>query len=135
MTRLVFIVDGLLCPLLDARMDEVYGAVYRFEGGTRNTLRPAIVGPVEHLLAGLDAPVIVLGEGARTYADRIASCLPEHRTAPAHLGHPRGSAVAQEALAALAAGADADAALVRPVYLRQSQPEEARRRSGRTATA
>ena len=135
MTRQIDATDGLICPLLDARMDEVYGAVYRYDAGRREIARPATVGPVEMLLDGLERPVLVFGEGAAAYAGRIAQCCPNYREAPAQLSHPRGSAVAQEALAAVAAGANADAALVRPVYLRQSQPEEARRRAREEATA
>jgi tRNA threonylcarbamoyladenosine biosynthesis protein TsaB len=135
MTHLSNWKDDLVCPLLDARMDEVYGAVYRFTGGVRETVRQAQVGPVEQFLEGIDEPVAVYGEGAMNYADRIAACCPTRRSLPGLLNHSRGAAVAQEAIAAVASGAETDAELVRPVYLRQSQPEEARRRKQETAPA
>ncbi len=127
--------DGLVCPLLDAKMDEVYGAVYRFTNGTREVLRPAMVGPVEDVLAGVGGPVTVFGEGARNYARRIAACCREARIVTEIGDHPQGSSVALEAIAAVNAGANTDAALVRPVYLRQSQPEEARRWAREAAPA
>jgi tRNA threonylcarbamoyladenosine biosynthesis protein TsaB len=135
MTRQVDWSDGLFCPLLDARMGEVYGAIYQFADGKRETVRPARVGPVEALLQDVTEPITVFGEGARNYADRIAQSCPLHRALPGLLSHPRGAAVAAEALAAVEAGANTDAALVRPIYLRQSQPEEARRRAQEAATA
>ncbi len=129
MTHQVMITGGLLCPLIDARMDEVYGAVYRISAGRRETVRPERVAPVEAILDGITEPIVVFGDGARTYAERIARCCPARLAAPTLLSHARGAAVAQEALAFVAAGGRTDAALVRPVYLRQSQPEEARRRA------
>jgi tRNA threonylcarbamoyladenosine biosynthesis protein TsaB len=135
MTRQFPAADGLVCPLLDARMDEVYGAVYRFSNGAREAILPAMVGRVEDVLAGIDEPVTVFGEGARSYAKRIAACCPSARIVPELGDHARGWSVVQEAIAAVNAGANTDAALVRPVYLRQSQPEEARRRAREAATA
>jgi tRNA threonylcarbamoyladenosine biosynthesis protein TsaB len=127
--------DGLVCPLLDARMDEVYGAVHRFTDGAQQIVKPAVVAPVEQVLAGLNEPVVVFGEGALNYRSRIVKSCPSAQFLRALDTHPRASAVAQEAIAAVSAGANTDAALVRPVYLRQSQPEEARRRAREAATA
>jgi len=135
MSHQVAAYDGLICPLLDARMDEIYGAVYRVFAGERAVVHPERVGPVESLLSEITEPVVVFGEGAIRYADRINACCPNRRTLPGLHQHPRAAAVAHEAVAAHAAGANADAALVRPVYLRQSQPEEARRAAREKATA
>ena len=135
MTWQAEVYDGLVCPLLDARMDEIYGAVYRVNGGHRETIRPAMVGRVEDLLAGIDEPVICFGEGALNYRTRILATSETARIVPSLGNHPRAASVAREAIAAAAAGASTDAALVRPVYLRQSQPEEARRRARHATTA
>lgn len=116
---------GLICPLLDARMREAFGAVYRADGMTLECLRPAGVGPVEGLLADLDEPAFALGDGVEAYAERIREIagpsLILHRGAV-----PLASTVAALALAAHAAGIDADPGRVEPVYLRKSQAEEAR---------
>ena len=127
--------DGLVCPLLDARMDEIYGAVYRMKGGQRETVRSAMVGRVEDLLAAVDEPVICFGEGAINYRTRILTSCGSARIVPSLDNHPRAVSVIREAIAATTAGANTDAALVRPVYLRQSQPEEARRRARQAASA
>lgn len=135
MARLSPALEGVLCPLLDAKMQEVYGALYRFENGQRLKLNTESVGPVEDILAGLSGPVMCLGEGAEEYRDRIAQVLPEAAFAPEGCNFPRASAVACEAMYALAEGASCDAAQLRPVYLRKSQAEQARAEALRGATS
>jgi len=115
--------EGTVVAAVDARMGEVYGAVYRFRAGHRERLRADAVQPMAALLAGLDGPVYCVGDGFQVYreAAEAAACSPIF--APAHLNVPRASAVAAEAVALLAAGAPSDAGLVSPVYLRASQAE------------
>lgn len=126
MARLFPAPEGVLCPLLDAKMHEVYGALYRFENGQRLKVKTDSVGPVEEMLEGLPGPVMCLGEGAEEYRDRIEQVLPEAAFAPEGYNFPRASAVACEAMHALSKGASCDAAQLRPVYLRKSQAEQAR---------
>ena len=133
MARLVAVCDGCVCPLLDAKMQEVYGAIYRFEDGARVKMQADTVCPVEDLLHGLSGKVMFFGEGAEVYRHRIEDVLPEATFASGACSFPRASAVALEALHALAEGAPRDPALVRPVYLRKSQAEEARIGSPRKA--
>jgi len=57
MSRMPEMHDGWACPMLDAKMQEVYGAVYRFEDGTRTSVKPASACPVERLLDGLSGKV------------------------------------------------------------------------------
>lgn len=133
MARLVAVCDGCVCPLLDARMQEVYGAVYRFEDCIRVKTQSDTVCPIEDLLHGLSGKVMFLGEGAEVYRHQIENALPEAAFASSACSFPRASAVAVEALHALAGNAPCDPALVRPVYLRKSQAEEARAASPRKA--
>jgi len=128
MARLVPLEDGLLCPLLDARMKEVFGAAYRFEDGRRHRLMPDRVCPVEAILADLGGPALFLGDGAVMYRYRIRAAAPGARFVEGHLGVPRASAVAAEAAALLEAGAPTDPGAAMPVYLRKSQAEESRAR-------
>lgn len=128
MSRLAATCDGTVCPLLDARMKEVYGAIYQFTNGTRTKTSPDRVCTVESLLADLPDSPILLGDGVAMYHDRILAMRPNAQIVePLHL-HPRAAAVALEAETLLATGAATDAALVAPVYLRQSQAEENRAR-------
>lgn len=129
MTRVAVFQNGLVCPLLDARMKEVFGAVYSFHDGRREKLVPERVGPVESFLEEIPSPALFLGDGAALYAEVIRRRVPGAVFAPPHCSVPRASAVAAEALDLLARGAPADPGAVNPVYLRKSQPEEAFRKS------
>jgi len=128
MARLGAFYEGLVCPLLDAKMGEVFGALYRFRGGVREKLTPDRVCRVEDLIEGLEGVVYFLGEGANVYRARILEVAPGALFAPGLLGVPRASAVAAEALELAGKGVCTDAARVVPVYLRKSQAEQNRER-------
>jgi tRNA threonylcarbamoyladenosine biosynthesis protein TsaB len=129
MTRLGAFANGLVCPVLDARMHEVFGAVYSFQNGVRNKLTPDRVCPMERFLDDVPGPAVFLGDGASLYAEVIRQRLPEAVFANALCSLPRASAVALEAIDLLRNGASADARTVSPVYLRKSQAEEAQKRA------
>lgn len=125
--------SGLICPMLDARMKEVFGAVYRIEAGRRVPLIAGRACPVEVLLADpalqsarQQQPAVFFGDGARVYRDRILAVVPDAIFAPPHCNAPRAACVAAEALERMDAGCSADPGLAAPVYLRPSQAEQAR---------
>lgn len=118
--------DGSVCPLLDARMKEVFGAVYSYTSGIRREVVPMQAAPIQSILEQSTADTLFIGAGARLYADEIRAVFPGAAFGHVGLDHPRAGAVVMEALAALAAGAPADPATVAPIYLRGSQAEEAR---------
>ncbi len=129
MSRLNTVMDGLVVPMLDARMDEVFGAVYRFTNGHREKRTPDRVCRVEELFSDAMAhtgPLLVLGDGAWRYRDRILQCAPHAHFADGPRGIPCAAAVAAEAAALLRGGVDADPAKAAPRYLRASQAEQAR---------
>lgn len=119
--------NGRVAVVIDARMKEVYGAVYRIENGRKTIGFPMQVGPVEALLEKAGTVEFVVGDGAIVYRDRILACAPEIKFANVLNNYPRAGAVALEAVELLAGGASGDPGAVSPVYLRQSQPEEARK--------
>ena len=119
--------EGTVCPLLDARMKEVFGAVYSYASGVRNEVVPMQAAPVQTFLAHTTGETLFVGAGAHEYADAIRA---EHPGAPwgdVALNHPRAGAILTEAREMFAAGETADPALVAPIYLRGSQAEEARK--------
>ena len=125
MTRLVPVNDGVVCALIDARMKEVFGAVYQFQRGQRTKIAEDTVGPAAVLLDQLPQEnVVFIGNGAALYRDDILEKLPNAVFAPPLCNVPRASAVAAEAASLVDAGISTDAAAVSPVYLRKSQPEE-----------
>lgn len=132
MARLAAEAEGYVCPVLDARMKEVYGAIYRYEDGRREKLTEDRVCPVDVLLDELpeDARPTFLGDGVGRYGAEIRARLPRARFAPPAMDGPRASAVAEEASALLTAGVETNPEAVNPVYLRKSQAEMNRERQG-----
>lgn len=124
MTRLAPFRDATVCPMLDAKMGEVFGAVYQFTGGDRAKHGEDRVCPVETLLEGISGEIIVLGDGATRYRDRIQELAPRVIFTPPWCSFPRASAVAAEAYDLIARGANTNAATVAPVYLRKAKATE-----------
>ena len=124
-----------VCVLVDARINEVYGAAYRRSADGWIEIVPEFVGPIEAILAKLPGDAVVLGDGAWRYEARLRAVAPQTRVLSPEAGRPSGAAVAREGLAAFRAGNPGDPARVLPVYLRQSQPEEARLRTAAKAPA
>ena len=67
--------EGLVCPIMDARRDQVYTALYRTGGGDiREKLDEDQALPVEALcgrLLATDQPVLFTGDGVDVYMDKI----------------------------------------------------------------
>jgi len=129
MSLLNVVPNGVVVPMLDARMNEVFGAVYRFSNGRREKLTPDLVCSVESLLEESrvqETAFIALGDGALRYQDRIKAVAPQAFIAESACGMPRADAVAREGYALLCAGVNTDAAQAAPKYLRASQAEQAR---------
>lgn len=114
-------------PILDARMQEVFAAAYRFRPGAETeVLMPATVEAIEDVLARLPAGAIVFGDGALRYRSAIEAHANAFVLAPPEFHYPAASTVAIEGFVRAARGESTDAAAVVPVYLRKSQAEEAR---------
>lgn len=126
--------------LLDARMKEVFAAVYQFEGGRRTQVLAEQACSIEAFIAqaselpGFDPGALSLtGDGAQLYQERLRAAWPGAMIASPMLSVPRASAVALEAMALRDAGVTTDAGLVNPVYLRKSQAEVNRDKTLATA--
>ena len=108
--------DGLICPILDARRNEVYTCLYR---DLEPLGKPTAIGP-EKLLAKLAGErVLFLGDGVDTYRELLADQLvapPDRRllraSSPAVLGREK-----------LARGEREDPMTLVPTYLRRSEAE------------
>jgi len=118
---------GLVCPILDARMQEVYTAVYRTDGGEPEPVRAAAAASIDELLtalAGQNEPVIFLGDAVAKYRDIITDRLGTQAVwAPPSLMLPRAASVAALGRLRLLRGESDDCFAVQPFYLRRSQAE------------
>ncbi|HHU77407.1 MAG: tRNA (adenosine(37)-N6)-threonylcarbamoyltransferase complex dimerization subunit type 1 TsaB [Caldicoprobacterales bacterium] len=123
-------VNGLVCPLMDARREQVYTSLYRREGSECIRLMPYSAIPVVELteqLAAYRQPIIFLGDGLWAYQALLQEQLKEYaHFAPAHLICQRASAIAWLGRKEALAGNAVHYKELRPFYLRQSQAEQKR---------
>lgn len=129
MTRVGAFHDTAVCPMLDAKMGEVFAAVYRFAGTDRSKVTEDRVLPVEEVLSLAPQDAFYFGDGAELYRDAIQASRPNATILEGGFRSPRASAVCLEAEAMLAGGCNVSPAAVNPVYLRMSQPEVLRAQS------
>lgn len=111
--------SGAVCPVLDARKGEVYGAIYRFTASEAEpVLKDSLMAPeaLYASAAGLCGPVIFTGPGLKTYASAIAVNVSSAIFAPEPLWHIRASNVASLAVKNFASAVSPE--LLLPEYLR-----------------
>ena len=112
--------DKLICPILDARKDEVYGAVFR---GGEILLRKSddLCVPIEALLSQIDDDVIFVGDGLRRYGpvvqEQFGNDVP---LADPIFNVPRGASIARIGYDRLLNGQSGDYFSLTPNYVRDS---------------
>lgn len=122
-----------VCPILDAKKDEVYTALYRTAEGRLERLSPyraiAPAALAEELVREPGGPVIFLGDGVTPYADVLVRILgPSACLAPPACRLPSAATLGELAQQALERGEVADAATLVPFYVRRSEAELVRER-------
>jgi tRNA threonylcarbamoyladenosine biosynthesis protein TsaB len=129
-----------VCPILDAKKDEVYAALYRtLEGRLELLEAPRAVAPrtlAEELRATTEGPIVFLGDGVAPFAAILGEILGTRaRLTPAGLRLPSAVTVGELGGALLARGEVSDPAALVPLYLRPSEAELARERRQRAGRA
>lgn len=121
---------GIICPLMDARRNQVYTGIYRFCDHKLITVKGQWAGAVTELLEDLNSlgePVIFLGDGVPVFRNTIAEILKvPHSFAPAHVNKQRAAAVAALGAEYYKEGRIQTAEEHCPDYLRVSQAERER---------
>lgn len=119
--------DKVICPIMDARREQVYTGLYSFENGVFNTIMeqtPLSVSQLMDVINQNGRDVIFLGDGVPVYKDSIEEkaqvkvCF-----APAHMSRQRAGALGVLGMELYRSGVHETAADHKPVYLRQSQAE------------
>lgn len=115
-----------VCPMLDARKNEVYAALYRCGELPETILGDCVVSPND-FLDRIREPTLFVGSGALRYCDTITARLGElAHFAPSGCHAPRASSGALLAAACIARGETIPAGKLVPVYIRPSEAEIAR---------
>ena len=122
--------DGLICPIMDARRNQVYTGIYRMEGGRLQVVAEQKAVAVEELLTELSEfgeKVIFLGDGVDVYEDVIREKYDgSFEFAPEHMMKQSAAAVAALGIIYYGDGKHESAAEHKPIYLRKSQAERER---------
>ncbi len=124
--------DSVICPLMDARRNQVYTGIYEFHEGKLSVIEPQMAVGIEEIarkLCALERKVIFLGDGVPVFREALTERLMAGREisfAPAHLNKQRAGAVAALAVSYVREGRTESAAAHRPDYLRLSQAERER---------
>lgn len=115
-----------ICPIMDARRQQVYTGLYTFEEEFQ-VLQPARAVALTELLEELsdkEGKTVFLGDGVPVFQKEIRETLGEHALfAPAPCGRQRAAAVAALGLSYLRTGRTQTAAEHAPNYIRVSQAE------------
>ncbi len=126
----------LVCPIMDARRNQVYTGIYSFENHQLNTIRESDALDIHQLITELNQfgrEVIFLGDGVAVYRDVIDEELKvPYSYAPAHCNKQRASAVAALGLKYMEQEKTVSAANFQPDYLRKSQAEREREEKEKT---
>ena len=131
--------DKFVCPIMDARRNQVYTGVYCYTDHRLDTVWEQDTMSIEALAEGLnclDHEVIFLGDGVAVYREKLEALLTiPFSFAPAHVNRQRAAAVAALAEVYYKEGKIQTAEEHEPEYLRKSQAERERaeRESGKHA--
>lgn len=113
--------NALICPILDARRNEIYGAVFHGGEGLERKSDDLCV-PIESFLDRVNDPAVFVGDGLKRYTDAILKRFGKNAIfASAAFNVPRGSNIAQLGYERILKGGTDDYFSLTPNYVR-NQP-------------
>ncbi len=122
--------EGLICPIMDARRNQVYTGVYRFVDEEFKVVEEQMAISVPELIEKINQygeKVTFLGDGVPVYKAQFEAGLTcSYAFAPAHLNRQRAGAVGALGMQYLQEGKVESAREHKPDYLRLSQAERER---------
>lgn len=123
---------GLICPIMDARRNQVYNGLYCYWDHNLLTLVDQRAVSIEDLAAEINRRrpsygTMFLGDGVPVYREKLEELLHvPHSYAPAHVNRQRAASVGAYAQVLFAEGKYVSADEHTPIYLRKSQAERER---------
>ena len=124
--------DRIICPIMDARSNQVYTGIYQMDGDKLQVLEAQMAVEIDELakkLCTYGKPVIFLGDGVPVHKDRLEKeLMTDHDIAfePAHMNQQRAAAVGMLGILFFKEGKTETAMEHKPDYLRVSQAERER---------
>ncbi len=119
------IYNGYICPVMDARRNQVYNALFHVKNGEITRIKDDRAISLEELkneLSSLEEPIFLVGDGCSVTSKAIDFAI----VPPEHKQHQRATGVGLAALRQIGEGIPGDAAGLAPNYLRLSQAERER---------
>lgn len=130
--------SALICPIMDARRNQVYTGLYHFEDAFE-VIKESYASDISELaeeLNGMGERVIFLGDGVPVYEEILRERMTvPYSFAPAHANRQRGASVAALGARYYEMGKTESATEHAPDYLRKAQAErelEEAKRQGKT---
>jgi len=119
-------VNGIVCPVMNARRRQVYTAIFRMENGIASRLLPdsaLALTELDEILKSYQEPIYLVGDGYEISAEALTCPL---AVTPERLRHQSAYSVAQTARDAYLSGTRTTDLEMAPTYLRPSQAERER---------
>ena len=120
----------MVCPLMDARRNQTYTGLYRFDGNQMEIVKPQCAVGIDVIIAAVNEigqAVVFLGDGVAVFESYIReNCKVPFSFAPAHVNKQRAGAVAALGEIYYKEGKTETAEEHKPDYLRLSQAERER---------
>ena len=121
--------EGYVCPVMDARRNQVYNALFYVNRGSVERCCPDRAISLQELgeeLKILEKTVFLVGDGSNLCYNTLSESVPALVLPPEHRLHQRATGVGLAALAQIRRGETGDGASLTPNYLRLSQAERER---------
>ncbi|MGN0495089.1 MAG: tRNA (adenosine(37)-N6)-threonylcarbamoyltransferase complex dimerization subunit type 1 TsaB [Lachnospiraceae bacterium] len=122
--------SALVCPLMDARRNQVYTGIYRFINNDMEIVKDQIAVGIEEIIEALNIigeEVVFLGDGVDVYQQVIEEKLEvPFFFAPAHMNKQRAGSIASRGVYYYKKGLVTNPDDFEPEYLRLSQAERER---------
>lgn len=123
-------VSEIVCPIMDARRNQVYTGIYQFENSEFKIIEAQMAIEVRELIEKLNKkgmPVVFLGDGVPVYKEELIRELQVPFTfAPTHMNRQRAGALGTLGMEYFKKGKIETAMEHQPDYLRVSQAERER---------
>jgi len=118
--------QGIICPILNARRNEVYTALYRWTGnGHRRLTKYMATGlaTLAKIIANEGGEVTFLGDGVPVYREALEDLIPQARFATSGNSICRAAHIARLGLDMLKEGQVSDYFSLEHLYIRESEAE------------
>ncbi len=123
--------NRLICPLIDARKNQIYTALYHWQGGKCRRVSSYMAVSPEKLSARIQEPVMFIGDGGVLYHDILQDKLPGLTNfADPAIFFPRAAAIGSLALQHWQSNEFLDPANAVPLYIRASDAERMKKQTG-----